>query len=123
MKGSLELPGFSTLNAMASQLRGEVNAKMFERVAGRVSLAEARRLEALLDVVGLSRTTAFNRLKQSAGRASWSAFREQVAHMVWGGLPRRHRGVAGGDRRVQDRRFRRRGLGCGCRGHGRRRHP
>jgi hypothetical protein len=83
VKGSLELPGFSTLNAVASQLRGEVNAEMFKGVAGRLSLAEARRLEALLDVVGPSRTTAFNRLKQSAGRASWSAFREQVAHMVW----------------------------------------
>jgi hypothetical protein len=83
VKASLELPGFSTLNAMASQLRGEVNTEVFERITGRLSLAEAGRLEALLDVVGPSRTTAFNRLKQPAGRASWSAFREQVAHMAW----------------------------------------
>ena len=83
VKASLELPGFSTLNAMASQLRGEVNTEVFERIAGRMTLGEARRLDVLLDVVGPSRTTAFNRLKQSAGRASWSAFREQVAHMAW----------------------------------------
>jgi hypothetical protein len=36
-------------------------------------------LDGLLEVVGPSRTTPFNDLKRAAGRASWSAFRDQVA--------------------------------------------
>lgn len=43
VKASLELPGFSTLNAMASQLRAEANTEVFERIAGRLSLGEVRR--------------------------------------------------------------------------------
>ena len=32
---------------------------------------------------GRPRRARFNRLKQPAGRASWSGFREQVAHLRW----------------------------------------
>ena len=83
VKASLELPGFSTLDAMASQIRAEVNTAIFERIAARIALGDARALERLLDVAGPSRTTRFNELKQAAGRASWSAFRAQVSHMAW----------------------------------------
>jgi hypothetical protein len=40
-------------------------------------------LDGLLEVVGPSRTTPFNDLKRAAGRASWSAFRDQLAHLAW----------------------------------------
>lgn len=73
VKASLELPGFSTLDTMTSQIRTEVNTALFEGIAARVPLGEARGLEALLDVAGPSRTSGFHRLKQAAGRASWSA--------------------------------------------------
>jgi hypothetical protein len=83
VKATLELPGFSTLNAMASQLRGQVNSEVFERITGRLVPRRGWAPRSSAGRVGPSRTTAFNRLKQSAGRASWSAFREQVAHMAW----------------------------------------
>jgi hypothetical protein len=50
VKASLELPGFSTLDAMASQIRGEVNTSIFEQIASRLTLRDTRVLQQLLDV-------------------------------------------------------------------------
>ena len=83
VKGSLELPGFSTLDELAGRIRREVNTAMFERVMSRIGLPDRVRLEALLEVAGPIAKSPFNRLKQAPGRASWSAFREQVAHLRW----------------------------------------
>ena len=83
VKESLELPAFSTLDAMAGRIRREVNTAMFERVASRIGLPERVGLEALLEVAGPAAKSPFNRLEQPAGRASWSGFREQVAHLRW----------------------------------------
>ncbi|HWJ51573.1 MAG TPA: DUF4158 domain-containing protein, partial [Solirubrobacteraceae bacterium] len=83
VKASLELPAFSTLDEIASRVRLEVNTGMFKRVAGRIALPNRVGLEHLLDVVGPTVKTPFNRLKQPAGKASWSGFREQVEHLRW----------------------------------------
>jgi Domain of unknown function (DUF4158) len=83
VKASLELPAFSTLDEIASRVRLEVNTGMFERVAGRIALPDRVGLEKLLDLVGPAVKTPFNRLKQPAGKASWSGFREQVDHLRW----------------------------------------
>jgi TnpA family transposase len=83
VKGSLELPAFSTLDEIASRVRREVNTGIFTRVAGRIALPDRVGLESLLDVVGPAVKTPFNRLKQPAGKASWSGFREQVEHLRW----------------------------------------
>ncbi len=83
VKASLELPGFSTLNEMTSRIRGEVNTAIFERVVSRIPPADAGRLQGLLEVSGPFRKSPFDGLKQSAGRASWSAFRAQVKHLGW----------------------------------------
>jgi hypothetical protein len=52
VKESLELPGYSALNKMASRIRGEVNSAIFELVVARMSLPDRGRLEALLEVIG-----------------------------------------------------------------------
>ncbi len=83
VKESLELPAFSTLDEIASRIRREVNMAMFERIAGRIGLPDRVGLEASLEVVGSSAKTPYNRLKQAAGKASWSGFREQVEHLRW----------------------------------------
>jgi Tn3 transposase DDE domain/Domain of unknown function (DUF4158) len=83
VKGSLELPAFSTLDEIASRVRLEVNTGIFKRVAGRIALPDRVGLENLLDVVGPAVKTPFSRLKQPAGKASWSGFREQVEHLRW----------------------------------------
>jgi hypothetical protein len=56
---------------------------MLERIAGRIGLPDRVGLEALLEAVGPSAKTPYNRLKQPAGKASWSGFREQVEHLRW----------------------------------------
>src|SRR5450755_3608875 len=83
VKEFLELPAFSTLDEIASRVRREVNTGMFERIDGRIGLPDRVGLESLLDVVGPAVKTPFNRLKQPAGKASWSGFREQVEHLRW----------------------------------------
>jgi Domain of unknown function (DUF4158) len=83
VKASLELPAFSTLDEIAGRIRREVNTAMFERVGGRIALGDRIALDDLLKADGAGSKSAFNRLKQVAGRASWSAFREQVAHLRW----------------------------------------
>jgi hypothetical protein len=83
VKASLELPGFSTLDELASRIRREVNTGMFERVDRRIGLPNRVGLESLLDVSGSAGKTPFNRLKQAAGRASWSGLREQVEYLRW----------------------------------------
>jgi len=83
VKASLELPAFSTVDELASRVRREVNTGMFQRVAGRIALPDRVALEKLLEVLGPAPRTAFNRLKQPAGKASWSGFREQVEHLRW----------------------------------------
>jgi Tn3 transposase DDE domain/Domain of unknown function (DUF4158) len=83
VKASLELPAFSTVDELASRVRRGVNTGMFERVAGRIALPDRVGLENLLDVVGPGLTSPYNRLKQPAGKASWSGFREQVDHLRW----------------------------------------
>jgi hypothetical protein len=73
VKASLELPAFSTLDEIAGRVRREVNTAMFERIAGRIDLPDRVGLEALLEVVGLSAKTPYNRLKQAAGRCATTA--------------------------------------------------
>jgi len=83
VKESLELPGYSTLDELATRIRHEVNTQLFARIVGRMAETEQAQVEALLQVEGQSRRSGHHRLKQAAGRASWSAFREQVAHLAW----------------------------------------
>ncbi|HEY5318745.1 MAG TPA: DUF4158 domain-containing protein [Solirubrobacteraceae bacterium] len=94
VKESLELPAFSTLDEMAARIRREVNTAMFERIDGRIALPDRVRLEDLLQVVGPSAKTPYNRLKTAAGRASWSGFPRAGRAPAVGRLPRRHRRVA-----------------------------
>lgn len=74
--------GYSTLDELATRIRHEVNTQLFARIVGRMAEAERAQVEALLQVEGQSRRSGHHRLKQAAGRASWSAFREQVAHLA-----------------------------------------
>ena len=60
-----------------------MNTALFARIVGRMTEAERARVDGLLDVGGPSAKSGHYRLKETAGRASWSAFRAQVAHMAW----------------------------------------
>lgn len=83
IRAGYELPAFRTLDEMASRIRLDVNRAIFDRILTRMTAADRDRLERLLDVVWPEHTSAFNRLKKAAKRASWSQFKAQLAHLRW----------------------------------------
>jgi len=83
VEANLEIPRFSTLDAMASTVRGQVNEEILAGIRGRMTAEERRRLLGLPDVIGLDRKTLFNALKQNPGRATWSHFKRLKGHLEW----------------------------------------
>ncbi|MFG2115699.1 hypothetical protein ACGFRB_24235 [Streptomyces sp. NPDC048718] len=83
VEAGLELPGFTTLDALAAKVRTEVNASICTGVYDRLGEADRERLLALLSEKDASGTTRFNRLKQSAKAPTWSHFRTQTEHLGW----------------------------------------
>lgn len=83
VEAGLEIPRFSTLDAMASTVRGQVNEEILAGIRGRMTEEERRRLLGLPDVLGLDRKTLFNALKQNPGRATWSNFKRLKGHLEW----------------------------------------
>jgi TnpA family transposase len=79
----LELPAFSTLDAMASRVRGEVNTSICTGIHDRMSGEDHARMLGLLSIYGADGTTAFNKLKQSARKPSWSHFKSLAEHLEW----------------------------------------
>ncbi|WAX81997.1 DUF4158 domain-containing protein [Streptomyces sp. KMM 9044] len=83
VEANLEIPRFSTLDAMASTVRGQVNEEILAGIRGRTAEEERRRLLGLPDVIGLDRKTLFNALQQNPGRATWSHFKRLKDHLEW----------------------------------------
>ncbi|MFI0966623.1 DUF4158 domain-containing protein [Streptomyces sp. NPDC021080] len=69
------LPVFSTLNAMASTVRKEVNASIRAGIHDRMSAVERAGLLRLLEERDADGTTHYNRLKKSAQSPTWSHFK------------------------------------------------
>jgi TnpA family transposase len=80
IEASLELPGFSRLDRLATTIRARVNAEMFTRIVERMGDQGRARMEELR-VVRPDGTSMFNRLKKPAQRPSWSKFRKQAAYL------------------------------------------
>ncbi|MER6386096.1 hypothetical protein [Streptomyces sp. NPDC001250] len=86
VEAGLELPGFTTLDALAAKACSEVNATICMGICDQLSEAHRERLPALLsdkDTSDTSGTTVYNQLKQSAKAPTWSRLREQAAHLEW----------------------------------------
>ncbi|GAV41726.1 Tn3 family transposase [Streptomyces acidiscabies] len=84
VEAGLELPAFSTLDAMASTLRKEVNSSICAGIHDRMSGEDRARRLGLLSTYGTDGTTKFNELKQSAAqKPSWSHFKKLAGHLEW----------------------------------------
>jgi hypothetical protein len=83
VEGSFELPGYSTLDEMAARIREEVNSSIFATVADRIGPVGATRLDQTLQTSGPGTKSAFNRLKKTAPRPSWTNFRQQIDQVRW----------------------------------------
>jgi TnpA family transposase len=82
VRQSCELPGYTTLDAMAASIRSEVNVGMFAAVATRPDRMQRARLERLLWVDPATRRSEFDRLKDSAGAATLGKFKDRLVHLA-----------------------------------------
>ncbi|MCC2280856.1 DUF4158 domain-containing protein [Streptomyces sp. ET3-23] len=117
----LELPGYTTLDAMASEIRSEVNTRFFEMIASRIDDVDTARVLELLRVMPGSRSR-FDELKRPAKAPSVSHLREHLTPPGQAGAARADGEMAGGHPAGEGGALRRAGAGAGrCRtGQGRR---
>jgi hypothetical protein len=75
VRARCELPGYTTLDAMAATVRAEVNTAFYQAVAGRIGPVARLRLGRLYVVDPVTRRSGFDRLKDVAKSASLGKFR------------------------------------------------
>lgn len=83
VRARLELPGYTTLDKMAAEIRAEVNTGFHELIASRIGDIDEARLLKLLDTNPVTRRSEFDEVKKTAGAATLSNLKEHVAHQVW----------------------------------------
>ncbi|RLU81288.1 hypothetical protein CTZ27_32575 [Streptomyces griseocarneus] len=83
VEAGLELPAFSTFDAMASKIRREVNTAICDGVHDRISPVEQAGLARLLEERDGDGTTLFNRLKRPAQGPSRSHFKNLTKRLEW----------------------------------------
>ena len=81
VRARCELPGYTTLDAMTSAIRTEVNNGFYVMVAGRVDPASRVRLSRLLLVDPVTRRSEFDRLKDAAKAASLNKFKARLDYL------------------------------------------
>jgi hypothetical protein len=75
VRARCELPGYTTLDAMAATVRAEVNTAFYQAVARRIGPVARLRLGRLYVVDPVTRRSEFDRLKDVAKSASLGKFR------------------------------------------------
>lgn len=75
VRARCELPGYTTLDALAASIRTEVNNTFYQTVAGRIGPVARLRLGRLYVVDPITRRSGFDRLKDVAKSASLGKFR------------------------------------------------
>ena len=110
VRARCELPGYTTLDAMAAAIRTEVN-NAFYRWSPGGSTRPRVRLARLLLVDPVTRRSEFDRLKDVAKAASLGKFKAAARTAGRDRRDRADRGVAGGHPAGEDRALRRGGAG------------
>jgi hypothetical protein len=78
VRARCELPGYTTLDAMAAAIRNEVNDGFYRTVTGRLGAVARARLARMLVVDPISRRSEFDRLKDVAKAASLNKFKDRL---------------------------------------------
>jgi hypothetical protein len=78
VRARCELPGYTTLDAMATAIRTEVNAAFCQAVASRIDMAARARLARLLLANPVTRRSEFDRLKDVAKAAALGKFKQRL---------------------------------------------
>jgi TnpA family transposase len=77
-----ELPGYTTLDALVTAIRTEVNTGFYAMVVRRLSPADKAWLGRLLLVDPVSRRSGFDRLKDPAKAATIGKLKQRLAHLA-----------------------------------------
>jgi len=77
-----KIPGYGTLDDMAARIRMEIDGAYFAGIARRMTKAEVHGLEGLLQADPETRRSLYDALKQPAGAARVSKFKEHLAHLA-----------------------------------------
>ena len=80
---AIDLPAFSTLDRLVNRLRAKVHARIYDRVAARLTADHKAILDTLLARPPNSLTTSFNRLKQSPGPATPKTIKLWIERLDW----------------------------------------
>ena len=80
---AIDLPAFSTLDRLVNWLRAKVHARIYDRVAARLTDDHKAMLDALLARPPNSLTTSFNRLKQNPGPATPKTIGLWIERLDW----------------------------------------
>ncbi|MCX5158037.1 Tn3 family transposase [Streptomyces sp. NBC_00264] len=83
VEAGLELPGFSTFDKMASEIRTEVNVSIREGIHDRMTPVQRAGLLRLLQERDSDGTTLFNRSKKPAKGPTWSHFKSLAKRLEW----------------------------------------
>jgi TnpA family transposase len=113
VRARCELPGYTTLDALASSIRTEVNTGFFTAIASGPDRGQRARLQRLLVVDPITRRSEFDRLKAPAQAPSLGKFKARLEHLgsldglgpteVWlSGVPPGKVGHFAGEARVTD---------------------
>ena len=78
VRARCELPGYTTLDAMAATIRAEVNTTFYQQVAARIDVPARTRLARLLLADPGMRRSEFDRLKDVAKAASLGKFKQRL---------------------------------------------
>jgi TnpA family transposase len=81
IEASLELPAYSTLDDMATEIRAEVNEAIFKAITSRMGPEGQLRVLGLLVTAESDGRSMFNRLKKPAQRATWARFKAQAEYL------------------------------------------
>lgn len=80
-KAGIELPAFSTLARLASNLRQQVHEALYARITRALTAAQKGRLDELLTVPAGRQVTGFHLLKKTPGPPTLNHIREWAAHL------------------------------------------
>ncbi|MGH3755398.1 MAG: DUF4158 domain-containing protein [Pseudonocardiaceae bacterium] len=81
VKERRELPGYSTLDTLATRIRTEVNTALFGRVVARLDEQDKERILGLLRVAPGQRRSEYDRLKDTARNPSISKLKQWLEHL------------------------------------------
>ena len=79
----IELPAYSTLEALVQRIRTEVNTQLFEQINAQLSPEERADLDGLLDARTPDGKSALQRLKRLPKRGSLTHFHELLSHVEY----------------------------------------